>query len=66
MFIQDFIFIKNISYIVQKYILNSYAKVFLSNKKYILNILKKHRLGINKQNRIKKELIILSILGQKS
>ena len=66
MFIQYFIFIKNISYIVQKYILNSYAKVFLSNKKYILNILKKHRLGINKQNRIKKELITLSILGQKS
>ena len=58
----DYIFIKDISYIVKKYILNTYAQVFLINKKYIQKILQKLRKFKTKQQRIKEELKALSII----
>ena len=63
MFSKDFVFIKNLNYIVQKYILSTYAKVFLTNKKNIIKIIKKHRQKINKQNRIKEEIRALSVFS---
>jgi hypothetical protein len=58
----DYIFIKDINYIVQKYMLNTYALVFLTNKKYIKKILLKHRKSKTKQQRIKEELKALSVI----
>ena len=37
----DFIYIKNLEYVVKKYILNKIAKLFLSKKERIKQILKK-------------------------
>ena len=56
----DFIYIKNLEYVVKKYILNKIAKLFLSKKEKIKQILKKNRLKISKKYRIQQEIKLLT------
>jgi|TARA_B110000259_G_C14034389_1_gene408513 hypothetical protein len=56
----DFIYIKNLEYVVKKYILNKIAKLFLSKKERIKQILKKNRLKISKKYRIQQEIKLLT------
>ena len=55
----DFVFLKDIRYIVNKYILNSYAKIILDSKDRIKKALKKNK---SKSLRIKSEIELLNKL----
>ena len=57
--LDDFVFIKDIRYIVIKYILNSYAKIILDSKDRIKKTLKKNK---RKSLRIKSEIKLLNNL----
>ena len=57
--IDDFIFLKDIRYIVTKFILNSYAKIILDSKVRIKKALRKNK---SKSLRIKSEIQLLNNL----
>ena len=57
--LDDFVFLKDIRYIVNKYILNSYAKIILDSKDRIKKALKKNK---SKSLRIKSEIELLNKL----
>jgi|UniRef100_A0A6C0IZE9 hypothetical protein len=57
--IDDFILLKDIRYIVTKFILNSYAKIILDSKVRIKKALRKNK---SKSLRIKSEIQLLNNL----
>ena len=59
--LDDFVFLKDIRYIVNKYILNSYAKIILDSKDRIKKALKKNK---SKSLMIKSEIELLNKLNK--